>query len=315
MTVTELNPTWLDPDRYIEFLNRGFRGQWDRASYDFYLRRSFAGKPTDIGVRAVGSEVLSGVSFCYRQLRVASDAPLDVCIMSAGTTLPAERGRGHYAQLLRTGLELCRARSCAAILGFVTRENASGRGLMRLGAYSIPSFYMASRSNRAARRPAAPQRIAHIARSTALGMRFEHVADAGWIRRFEASSQQVRLHYPRAEDWLQQFVQRPNPVRMLRLAHDALALIETVGTTDRLQWLGCPDDKRIACVAMLAACSAGAGRQFFMYTLDPLLAAAAQRCGLTLRGGRLMLLPLDHDAADWAKIAAAPWRLHSGDRM
>jgi hypothetical protein len=104
-------------------------------------------------------------------------------------------------------------------------------------------------------------------------------------------------------------------VRVVRLAHDAVALVEPVGDTDRLQWLGCPPARTVASLSALIAQSDAAGRHFFLYTLDPLLAAAAKRLGLRLRGGRLMLLPLDHGAADWAKVAAAPWHLHSGDRM
>jgi hypothetical protein len=54
---------------------------------------------------------------------------------------------------------------------------------------------------------------------------------------------------------------------------------------------------------------------FFMYTLDPLLAAAAVRLGLSIRAGLLMLLPIDSHRTDWRSLAGAEWCLHSGDRL
>jgi hypothetical protein len=139
--------------------------------------------------------------------------------------------------------------------------------------------------------------------------------DASLRRLEDTGPRTVRIHYPDWQDWQQQFVQRPHPVCAIRLAHDAVALVESVGDTDRLQWLGCPRRKSTASLSALVARSAALGRQFFMYTLDPLMAAAAGRLGLRLRGGRLMLLPLAHGAADWRQLAEGSWQLQSGDRM
>jgi hypothetical protein len=303
MITTELNPGWLDPAAYIEFLNGGFPGQWDRASLEFYAGRSFLGRSTDIGVRSEGGRVLAGVSYCYRQIRWGAGEPLDVCVMSAGTTLPGERGRGHYRELLQTGVELCRAKSYSAILGFVTRENGSGRGLTRIGAYSIPSFYIVSGGRPAGRlRPHVPLPIADV-------------PELLQARQLSYPSTEVHFHYSSSRDWLQQFIQRPNLVRALRVSHDAAAILESVGGTDRLQWLGAPRDKTIASLSRLAAASTAARRKFFMYTLDPLLAKAAVRLGLSIRAGLLMLLPIDADRTDWQRLAGARWCLHSGDRL
>jgi hypothetical protein len=52
-----------------------------------------------------------------------------------------------------------------------------------------------------------------------------------------------------------------------------------------------------------------------MYTLDPLLAAAAGRLGLAIRGGFLLVLPIDRTKADLGELLTAPWGLQSGDRM
>jgi len=302
MITTQLNPGWLDPTAYIEFLNGGFPGQWDRASLEFYAGRSFLGRATDIGVRTEGGRILAGVSYCYRQIRWGAGEPLDVCVMSAGTTLPSERGRGHYRELLHTGVELCRAKSYSAILGFVTRENGSGRGLTRLGAYSIPSFYIVSSDRPAGRRPQSPLSAARV-------------PDLLKSRKLNYPATQVHFHYPNAREWLTQFIQRPNLVRAVRVSHEASAILESVGATDRVQWLGAPRDKAIASLSRLAAASTAARRKFFMYTLDPLLAAAAVRLGLSIRAGLLMLLPIDAHRTDWQKLAGAEWCLHSGDRL
>jgi len=310
MISTELNPGWLEPTAYIEFLNSGFPGHWNPKSLEFYAGRAFSGRATDIGVRADGGRILAGVSYCYRQIRHGASQPIDVCVLSAGTTLQSERGRGHYRELLETGLELCRRKSYAAILGFVTRENGSARGLQRLGAYSIPSYYIVSNHRRAEvprtmrRRLAAPRIVDAL-----------RIPDVLQRRTHECSTDHVHFHYPSPEDWAQQFIRRANPVRAVRLGHDATALLETVGDTDRLQWLGCPRSRVFASVALLAAASAAARRRFFMYTLDPLLTAAAVRFGLTIRAGLVMLLPIDRGAADWSALAAATWCLQSGDRL
>jgi len=304
MITTQLNPDWLDSATYLEFLNAGFPGQWDRASLEFYTGRSFLGRSTDIGVRVDGRRILAGVSYCYRQIRHGKNDPIDVCVMSAGTTLRSERGRGHYRQLLETGVELSRAKSYSAILGFVTRENGSARGLQRLGAYSIPSFYIVSGVRRPARRRRLPEASPVIRAAKEVRNRPQAL-----------HADEVHFHYPSEHDWLQQFMVRPHPIRALRVAHDATAIVETVGSTDRLQWLGCPREKAIASLAMLAAASTVAQRRFFMYTLDPLLAGAAARLGLCIRAGLLMMLPIDRERADWHALAAADWCVHSGDRL
>jgi hypothetical protein len=125
----------------------------------------------------------------------------------------------------------------------------------------------------------------------------------------------AHFHYERAEDWRQQFLQRPHTVHIVRLAHDSYAAIEAVHGTDRLQLLVCPDRKRTRYIAALAAASAIAGRSFFMYTLDPTEAAAARRAHLRMRAGYLMLQPTGVLDDGWNRLAEAVWRVQSGDRM
>jgi hypothetical protein len=68
-------------------------------------------------------------------------------------------------------------------------------------------------------------------------------------------------------------------------------------------------------IARLAAASAAARRQFFLYTLDPLIAAAARRIGLRMRPGYLMLWPTGYRPEAWSRLVNASWNVQSGDRL
>ncbi len=125
----------------------------------------------------------------------------------------------------------------------------------------------------------------------------------------------AHFHYARADDREGQLIRRPHTVRAVAWGHDALALLETVGSTDRLQWLACPKEKAVRSIAALTARSTSEGRQFFMYTLDGCVAAAARRAGLRIRTGYLMLQPTGTSGEDWNELAAGTWTVQSGDRL
>jgi len=308
-THIEINPKWLDPERHVGLLNQAFPGQWNHADYDWYITRPFRGMENDTFVTADGQRLLSTMTMCYRQVGTDSSCPVDVGVLSAGATLRSERGRGHYGRMLDAAREHALEKGYAALLGFVTRDNTSGRGLAQRGARALPSFYVFSVHGRGPRNrpprhgaaPAAPERAA---------------ADiTAFAQRESSGLRGARFLYERAHDWRRQFTHRPNPVHVLRPTHDSLALIETVRGTDRLQWLAAPRAKVTAIIAGLAGASATAGRQFFLYTLDPLLAAAARRLGLGIRPGYLMLWPTGHAANAWRAIADTSWNVQSGDRL
>jgi GNAT superfamily N-acetyltransferase len=305
MIKTHLNPTWLDPHRYVAFLNLSFPRQWSRRAYDWYIGRPFNGKPCDLLVRTDGERILAGVSACYRQVALPGAEPLDVCILSAGATHPAERGHGHYAALLRDVLALCRQRRCVAALGFVRQDNASGRGLTRLGAHVIPSFYISAPWHPARRASARllPRALPASRASELFASCNGHAVDT------------VRFHYARLRDWQQQFLERPNPVRALRIGHDAVALIERVGVTDRLQLLAAPGARFANSLAALVGASRQRARSFFLYSMDPLEAAAARRLGLTVRDGHLVIQDTGYRPASAFSLARARWSVQSGDRL
>jgi GNAT superfamily N-acetyltransferase len=144
MIQTYLNPAWLERNRYLDFLNNAFAGSWRKTDFDWYLGRAFQGIRPDILVRASGTDVIAGLGLVHRQVRVGCDPPVNVGVISAAGTLPSARGQGHYAELLHSALERARQRAWVALLAFVTEENGSGRGLRRLGARVIPSFYLSA---------------------------------------------------------------------------------------------------------------------------------------------------------------------------
>lgn len=317
----EINPKSRDRASRIAFLDQAFPGHWNRATFDWYIARSFHGIASDTFVASEGQRVLAEMTMCYRQIGTDSSSPIDIGVLSSAATLPSERGKGHYGRLLEAAREQALMKGYAALLGFVTRDNSSAKGLAHRGAKAVPSFYIVSVPGRvsrgnetAAAAAAAAAAAGPLPRLPSRSRRA--LADfARLAQRESARVEGTRFLYARADDWRRQFIERPSPVRVLRLAHDSLALVETVGGTDRLQWLAAPREKATACIARLARASAAAGRQFFLYTLDPLLAAAARRLGLAIRPGYLMLWPTGHGTHAWRSIASASWSVQSGDRL
>jgi GNAT superfamily N-acetyltransferase len=306
---TEVNPPWLAPGDYVAFLDRVFPGQWDLRAYDWYIARGFNSRHGDLLVQAEEGRIRAGIALVPRQVVVDDRAPIDVGILGAAGTLPEERARGRYAQLLETAIECGRQRGYAALLAYTTADNASSRGLLRIGARAIPSFYVFS----AGRTPGVPRAAA------TMRVALDDVVPQlnGWRPhpRLTSGAATARFHYADRGDWEQQFLHRPNGVRAARIRHDSLALLESVDSTDRLQYLACPEEKRVASVAALAAASRASGRRFFMYTLEPSEAAAARRLGLRTRDGHLLLLPTGRGKRHWEALTAAHWHVQSGDRL
>lgn len=314
LTRTEVNPEWLSPMDYAAFLSRGFRESWNQAAYEWYIARPFNGVSNDLIVRAEGSRILAGVTLCYREVAIGNAPAIKVCIASAGATLPDERRRGHYGELLQATLARCQARSCAAILGFVTRDNGSGRGLSKIGALSIPSFYIMSPAERDSR-AGGPEIGGVVSQAERRNLCARILASRQHSISKGSDRLVARFYYANEEDWIGQFLSRPNPVRAVRLAHDSFALVETVGNTDRLQWLSCPDGRFASSARTLARSSSAAGRRFFSFTADALQAQACKRAGLKLRGGYLMLQPTGCAGEEWRTLSQASWHVQAGDRL
>jgi ribosomal protein S18 acetylase RimI-like enzyme len=321
-TVTSVDPNWLDPEAYVAFLNQGFPGQWNLAAYRWYLTRPFLGEPTEILVRSRGGTLLAGLAMCYRQVAYGTGPPVGVCVLSSAITLPSERRRGHYAALLQTALERCRRRGWCALLAFARRDNTSGRGLIRLGARSIRSYYIGSQP---AQRPSGRSAVLSESRCISMDGGRTLTRSSAWTRELYVrqgsehcrGSRRPRLHfqYEQFSDWTAQFLQRPNPVRAFELTDGAVGLVEQVGKTDRLQLLDCSDEAVPGHLRMLSAASLDIGRKFFMFTVDQRAAFSARRARLSVQPGYLLVQPTGRASSQWATLERRPWRVHSGDRI
>jgi GNAT superfamily N-acetyltransferase len=302
-----INPVGLDAAAGPAFLTQCFQAPWTERTYRWYLQRSFGGEAPDRLILMDGERAVAGCGVIYRQLRTADGDVHRVSVVVAACTLPSARGRGCYARVLQAAVERSTARGCAALLGFVTADNATGRGLRRLGAAGIPSAYIVSRDR------------AHIPRTGMLELRATRVAD-DWPARAEARAcaraASATFHYPDPSTWRSQMVDRPHGVQCLRIGATCRAVIEDVGDTDRLQWLDGDERERLAAVRAIVARARRHRRKFFMYSTCLYEAAAARRLGLAARPGYLMVLalPAGHasSARDWASMS---WHVQSGDRM
>jgi GNAT superfamily N-acetyltransferase len=302
-----VNPEGLDAETGPEFLTRCFGTPWTARLYRWYLQRAFGGETPDRLILMDGARAVAGCGLVFRQLRVQDGEVYRVGIVVAACTLPSARGRGCYARVLEAAVERSAARGCVALLGFVTADNATGRGLARLGAAAIPSAYLVSRDR------------AGPAGGGLLKLRDAKVTDDWPVRaaaRARAAGAPACFHYPETNAWASQLLDRPHGVECLRVGASCRAVIEPVGDTDRLQWLDGDERERTAAVRALAARAQARRRKFFMYSTCPHEAAAARRLGLAARCGYLMALAVQAGRAgtvrDWPGMS---WRVQSGDRM
>jgi hypothetical protein len=302
-----LNPRGMNADIGVHFLARCFGSRWTEAMYRWYLQRSFNGETPDRLILMDGERVVAGCGLAYRLLRTPDGAVHRVSVVVTAGTVPGERGRGCYARVLQAAVDRSAVRGCTALLGFVTADNATGRGLRRLGATAVPSTYIASHG------------VSRVAGAGILRLCGVTVTD-GWparaSARFRSTPVQAGFHYPDVSAWRSQMVDRPHPVQSFRVGTTCRALVECVGDTDRLQWLDGEQRERVAAIRAIAAHAYRRKRHFFMYSTRPGDAAAARRLGLVARPGYLMALALEtrHEPTvrGWA---ALPWHVQSGDRM
>ena len=302
-----VNPVGIDAEVGPVFLTRCFATRWTDVMYRWYLQRSFGGEVSDRLILMDGARAVAGCGVVYRQLRTQDGELHRVGVVVAACTLPSARGRGCYARVLQAAADRSAVRGCAALLGFVTADNATGRGLRRLGAAAIPSAYIVSRDR------------APVPHAGILQLRDAQVAD-DWPARAEsrphAAAAPAGFHYPDAGAWRSQFVDRPHGVQTLRIGATCRAVIEGVDGTDRLQWLDGDVRERVAAIRAILARARRHRRELFMYSTCPHEAAAARRLGLAAHPGYMMALalPAGHATSvrDWASMS---WRVQSGDRM
>jgi hypothetical protein len=302
-----VNPGGMNADIGADFLSRCFATRWTEAMCRWYLQRAFSEETPDRLVLMDDQQVVAGCGLAYRLLRTPDAAVHRVSIVVAACTAPGERGRGCYAQVLRGAIERSAARGCTALLGFVTADNATGRGLQRLGATAIPSAYITSAGRLSG------------SRTSTLRLRAAPVSDS-WPARAGARLRSVPgaagFHYPDVCSWRSQMLERPHVVQSLYVGSSCRALVERVGDTDRLQWLDATRPERVAVIRALADYARRRRRKFFMYSTRPDDAAAASQLGLSVRPGFMMALAPEsrHESTvrGWETL---PWQVQSGDRL
>jgi len=302
-----VNPAEIDAEVGPAFLTRCFGTRWTEAMYRWYLQRAFAGELPDRLVLMNGARAVAAFGVVYRQLRTQDGEMHRVGVAVAGATLPSARGRGYYARVLQAAVERSAARGCAALLGFVTVGNSSGRGLLRLGAIAVPSAYIVSRD-----------RPSHSQIGT-LQLHEAKVAEDWPVRaaaRRRAAAAPAGFHYPDTGAWWSQMVNRPHGVHCVRIGASCRAVIESVGDTDRLQWLDGDARERLAAIRAIVARARCRRRKFFMFSTCPHEAAGARRLGLAAHPGYMLALALQPGYAstvrDWTNMS---WSVQSGDRM
>jgi hypothetical protein len=302
-----VNPPGTEAVAGAAFLARCFASPWTQDMVRWYLQRDFDGESPDRVLLMDGVRVVASCGLAYRRLRTSDGRTHLVGIVVAACTAPGERGRGCYAHLLQAAVERCAQRGCTALLGFVTADNATGRGLLRLGATAVPSLYISSRGG-------AWQAMASVQPLRASAVLNDWLQRAGARLRFLGG--EAGFHYPDLRAWRSQMLARPHPVEALGVGESGHALIERVGRTDRLQWLDTLPRERTAAVRTLVAAARRHGRHFFMYSTRRDDGVLARRLGLAARPGFMMALaPQARHVATVRAWAAMRWHVQSGDRL
>lgn len=303
MTEMEWNPERLAPDDYVELLNLSFGGTWTAELFHWYMQRPFAGRTPDLAVLCVDGKPVSGAAVNYRQLRDPHGQVHDVGVISGAWTHPEARGHGYYTRVMRESAARVATRGCELLLGFVTADNNSSKGMKTAGARMIPTVYATSSAG-----------------STDTGdLPAIATASADTTQLYQQhnvhSMAATGYHYASPDDWTAQMLQRPGPVEVLRIGDDSLAIVEKTGDTDRLQWLSAPASARAGCLAALAARAQGSGRQFFAFCTGPSMAAVDSVTGLRAQAGFITCLPAGPLSDSAEAMLAGPWDVHSGDRV
>jgi len=292
---------WTDP-RFRAGLARAFPGWGGEAHSRFYLARDLGEGAPELVAIEHGDELVAAVAINYRRLRTADGGEARAGILTGGWTLPEARRRGRFRRLAAAAARRAAERGARWLLGFVTADNASARGMAALGSTLVPAWYCASgeRTAGAEADSEAPPR------------------SASWNALAEAFARDrlgtTAFGYRDTVAWRSQFVDRPDPVEAVRVGR-ARALIERAAGTDRLL-LVCPGEAEAAVLPVLATRAHAAGRRFFCYVTDAGRRRAALAAGLTSRPGFVTVLPCPPPAAG-GPPARPPqrWNLSAGDRM
>lgn len=298
------NPEGID-SAYLDHLNVCFPASWNAESYRWYLKRPFGSRLPDIVTVYDDDKLVAGMGINYRWLTLPHGCLVDVAVLTAAWTLPAYQGSWHFMRLIKASKNIARAKGCLALLSFVTDENASAAVLRRAGAYALPTRYIKVFPDTKLQLPRWLPRV-RLRR----GARFVAANSA---------NSAVAFHYPDSNDWRTQFLGRPHPTSVLDVAK-GVAVIEHVGETDRLQFTSeTSEDGLTKAVAVTARYSQRSGRGLFWFTTSESVAASAQRFGMTVGVGHVMVIDLPVETRDeqaiLERLRTTVWHVQAGDRM
>lgn len=285
-----------DP-RFRAGLERAFPGWGGEAYSRFYLARDLGeGRPDLLAIER-GDALVAGVAINYRRLRTAGGEEVRAAILTGGWTRPEARERGRFRRLAPAAAHRAAERGARRVLGFVTADNASARGMAAIGSTLVPTWYCANgEGGGGGAREAEPAVEAEPSEVDWRGLAAATERDRRGTTAFA---------YRDTEAWCSQFIDRPDPVEAVRVGQ-AWTLIEHAADTDRLL-LVCPATAESTVLPILVARARTAGRRFFCYVTTPERHRAALAAGLAARPGYLTVLP--------APPAPEPWNLSAGDRM
>lgn len=300
----EVRPVGSDAD-YLASLNQCFNGWGGETEFDWYFRRPFGGRTASRFLLEEEGETLAGSAVTWRELAGSDGAERRIGVMTGSWTLPAARGRGCFGKIIEVSRELCVENASAWLLAFVTEDNASRRALERAGSLMIPTSYIWSPETDAQ----APSGSADVEVVEGSDERVGRLVE----RRAEAAAGATAFHYPTAELWRAQMIERPTGTEIVE-AGGQLAVIEKHKVFDRLltSSASADGDDRLALEAALAARALASGRRYFSFTSSRAHAARLREAlGLAGVDGFITLL----GAAEPAPDAAGAWFVESGDRV
>lgn len=324
MSEVRINPPGIE-QLYEENLRTCFPRWGDAAVSHWFFSRTLGGPPADRLVVVDQGMLVAGIGLTHRCLRLANGAKVRVGVLTGAWTLPQARKRGWFSRLSVEALGLGRKKGLAMILAFVMDDNSSSRALARVGFAGVPAWYhRAEPAGRGSRGALDALTVSHGEEAQRLAERTE-----------AARCGTVHIAYDTVAEWSSQFLQRPHPTRVVRLAGGGRAVVEAVGDTERIQLLLANGGDARSLLETLRAWCGARGRSAFFYTTGLEASRAAAEAGFESISGCIRV-----GVADSEVLAAAvgvpsqakyldagslvdphsawflgSWELQAGDRM
>jgi hypothetical protein len=291
---------------YLAALNRCFEGWGDASTFRWCFSRKVGHLDADLITLHRDGRLVAGSAVTYRPVALPNREMIQAGIMTGSWTLPEERGKGSFTQLIGESLRVAAGRGAALLLAFGIVANPSCRRLAAAGATMIPTHYLFS--------PPAlpPAEIPGPRRPACVALPPEEVIDRCLTSYQHAAG--VRFVYS-AQEWAGQFLQRAQPTTVVSV-NAALAVVEGRGDWDHLLFLSPSSaDAQSESLSLLAQCAAASGRRLRAFTTSASTAGASAGRGFEVRPGFLYVFITPGASGDLRPSALKHWYLQSGDRM